>query len=311
MPKILISYRRTDSLAITGRIFDRLAHHYGEDSVFMDVDSIPIGIDFRQHIQETLRQADVLIAVIGANWLGHNTAGATRMHDKTDSVRLEVETALERMIRIIPVLVDGAKMPESSELPPEFGNFVYLNAAEVTTGRDFRSQIDRLIGAIDGGTDGTQATSNRPPSGSAQAAMAGGVETTRKSWASDGLRYFLAPLALLLVAHHVVVNSFDLNTNYLWAACVVLPFVFGFALFWVKRCGEAQAFVFAIALGLVAVSGMTVSQSLNSGDPIMPQTRFEWWDSINFATAIALSYVAGHAVARALRTILRNKTAKS
>ncbi len=60
MPKILISYRRSDSSAITGRIFDRLSHHYGEDLVFMDVDSIPIGIDFRQHIQEMLLGADVL-----------------------------------------------------------------------------------------------------------------------------------------------------------------------------------------------------------------------------------------------------------
>ncbi len=306
MPKILISYRRSDSSAMTGRIFDRLSHYYGEDSVFMDVDSIPIGIDFRQHIQETLRQTDVLIAVIGANWLGHNAAGATRMHDKSDSVRLEIETALERTIRIIPVLVDGAKMPASSELPPEFGNFVFLNAAEVTTGRDFRSQMDRLIGAIDQSLAGsTQVISGRAPTADVDR------ERSRRAWLIEGVRYAVVPLVLLLVAHHVIVNAFDLSTNYLWTACTVVPFIFGFALFWVKRRGEGQAFAFAIALGVVAVAGMTVSQSLNSGDPIMPQTRFEWWDNINFAAVIALSYLVGHAVARALRAILRTKAAKS
>src|ERR1700730_4262365 len=149
MPTIVISYRRSDSSAVAGRIFDRLSHHYGEDAVFMDVDSIPIGIDFRTHIQETLLRTDVLIAVIGANWLGVNAAGTARMDERTDSVRVEIETALEQKMRIIPVLVDGAKMPASSDLPPEFGNFAFLNAAEVVTGRDFRSHMDRLINAID------------------------------------------------------------------------------------------------------------------------------------------------------------------
>ncbi len=310
MPKILISYRRSDSSAITGRIFDRLSHHYGEDSVFMDVDSIPIGIDFRNHIQETLLRTDVLIAVMGTNWLGRDAAGAVRMIEKTDPVRVEIETALGRKTPIIPVLIDGAKMPASSELPPELGNFVFLNAAEVTTGRDFRTQMDRVIGAIDRTVGGVSSIA-LTQSGRAQAAAAGGEQQVRKSWAIDGLRYFLVPLVLLLVAHHVIVNAFDLNTNYLWGACIVVPFAFGFALFWIKRRGEGRALAFAIALGVFGVILMTVSQSLNSGDPIMPQTRFEWWDNIDFATVIALSFLVGHAVARALRALVRGKAAKS
>ena len=123
MPAILISYRRADSSAIAGRIFDRLAAQYGEESVFMDVDHIPFGIDFRTHIQETLQRTDVLIAVIGGNWLGKSADGAARMHEKTDPVRVEIETALERKTPIIPVLVDGARMPQSADLPEEFGNF--------------------------------------------------------------------------------------------------------------------------------------------------------------------------------------------
>jgi hypothetical protein len=74
MPKIAISYRRSDTAAMSGRIFDRLAAHYGKPSVFMDVDNIPIGADFRAHIGETLRRTDVVLAVIGAGWLGGRTA---------------------------------------------------------------------------------------------------------------------------------------------------------------------------------------------------------------------------------------------
>jgi hypothetical protein len=310
MPRILISYRRSDSSALAGRIFDRLSLQYGEDSVFMDVDSIPIGTDFRQQIQQTLQRTDVLIAVIGANWLGRHGAGVARILEKTDSVRLEIETALERQIRIIPVLVDGAKMPASSELPPAFGNFVFLNAAEVATGRDFRPHMDRLISAIDQSAPGDPyVVPARSLSVGKHGAVSGG-ESMPKSRLTEGLRYVVVPLVLLLVAHHLIVNAFDLNTNYLWLISGVVPFVFGFALFWVKRRGEAQAFAFAVALGVAAVVGMTVSQSLNSGDPIMPQTRFEWWDNINFAAIIALSFLVGHALARALRAALSRNPAK-
>jgi hypothetical protein len=312
MPTIVISYRRSDSSAIAGRIFDRLTSHYGEESVFMDVDNIPLGVDFRTHIQEILQRTDVLIAVVGANWLGLNSAGGTRMHDKADPVRVEIETALQRQTRIIPVLVDGAKMPESAELPPEFGNFAYLNAADVATGRDFRTHMDRLIDAIDRAVaGGTHAPPVRSRPSRTPAAVAANGEPARKSWLTDALRYFAVPLILLLVAHHVVVNAFDLNTKYLWIASTVVPFVFGFALFWLGRRGAGPAFAFAVALGIVGVAGMTVSQSLNSGDPMLPQTRFEWWDNINFAAIIALSFMAGHALARALRAALPRSSVKS
>jgi len=311
MPKITISYRRSDSSAITGRIFDHLTAHYGEASVFMDIDNIPYGIDFRSHIHDTLQHTDVLIAVIGTNWLGVNAAGVARMAEKTDPVRVEIETALARQLLIIPVLVDGAKMPDSTELSPEFGNFAFLNAAEVTSGRDFRSQMERLIGAIDHAlAPGAAAAASPSTAGKAQAAVAETEGSPPKYWLTNALRYFLVPLVLLLVAHHVIVNALDLNTQYLWIASAVVPFAFGFALFWVSGRGAGPATVFAVALGLIGVAGMTISASLNSGDPMMPQTRFEWRDNIQFAGAIALSFIAGHVLARALRAVLSRKLGK-
>jgi TIR domain len=312
MPTIVISYRRSDSSAIAGRIFDRLTSHYGEESVFMDVDNIPLGVDFRTHIHQILQRTDVLIAVIGANWLGLNSGGGARMHEHADPVRVEIETALQRQTRIIPVLVDGAKMPESAALPPEFGNFAYLNAADVATGRDFRTHMDRLIDAIDRTVAGdTHAPPVRSKSARAPTAAAVSGEPARKSLLTDALRYFVVPLVLLLVAHHVVVNAFDLNTRYLWIASTMVPFCFGFALFWPGRRGAGPAFAFAVALGIVGVAGMTVSQSLNSGDPMLPQTRFEWWDNINFVAIIALSFLAGHVLARVLRAAWPRSPVKS
>ena len=100
MSGIFISYRRGDSEGQARALSIELAKLVGEDSVFMDVDSIPIGIDFRTHIDETLQRADVVLAVIGRNWLGQDAGGAVRMNEKTDAVRVEVETALRNRVRI-------------------------------------------------------------------------------------------------------------------------------------------------------------------------------------------------------------------
>jgi hypothetical protein len=287
MPRIAISYRRSDSAAIAGRIFDWLGERYGEDSVFMDIDKIPFGTDFRSHIREVLLRTDVLIAVVGANWLSHNDTGASRIQDAIDPVRVEIETALERKIAIIPVLVDGAKMPGSGELPATFGNFAYLNAPEISSGRDFRLHMERLIAAIDGGP---QPASTRSRS-------------FLSNWLVYAVRYVLVPLVVLLVAHYAIVNVLNLNTDYLRLVCAFVPFAAGFALGWIGRSGAGPATLFALALGLMAVAGMTISESLYSGDPMLPHTRFEWVDNFQFVATIVLSFIAGQLVARTSRAV--------
>jgi TIR domain len=149
MPKIIISYRRSDSDAIAGRIRDKLASYYGEDSVFMDIDNIPFGIDFRDHIRDALFENDILVVVVGPRWVGQGKGGHLRIQEENDPVRIEVETALERGIPVIPVLVNDAAMPKPSELPDSLRNFAYRNAAEVDAGRDFHQHMDRLIRSMD------------------------------------------------------------------------------------------------------------------------------------------------------------------
>src|SRR5437867_1755863 len=123
MAKLSISYRRADSEAITGRLFDRLTSHYGKGSVFRDIDNIPPGIDFRRHINEALQKSDVLIAVVGPKWLGPVKGGAARINDETDQVRIELETALQRGIPVIPVMVGGMKPPKPQQLPDTLRDF--------------------------------------------------------------------------------------------------------------------------------------------------------------------------------------------
>src|SRR6202043_3278586 len=118
MPKISISYRRADSEAMTGRIFDRLISHYGKEAIFRDIDDIPPGIDFRVHINETLRKTNILLAIIGPEWLGPSTGGPERIQEESDPVRVEVEIALRRRVPLIPVLIGTTRMPGVDQLPP-------------------------------------------------------------------------------------------------------------------------------------------------------------------------------------------------
>ena len=150
MPKIAISYRRADSEAMTGRIFDRLIAHYGKEAIFRDIDDIPPGIDFRVHINQTLLKTHILLAIVGPQWLGMATDGsADRIQEESDPVRVEVETALRRRVPLIPVLIGSTKMPSSDLLPPSLKDFAFRNAVKVDTGQDFDYHMDRLIRSMD------------------------------------------------------------------------------------------------------------------------------------------------------------------
>jgi uncharacterized protein (TIGR02594 family) len=149
MPRLSISYRRSDSEAVTGRIFDRLIRHYGRKSVFRDVDNVPVGVDFRSHIQDVLQQSDILLAVVGPDWRGARSKGHARIDEENDQVRIEVETALKKGIPVIPVLVGRSEIPSPAQLPDSLKQFSYRNAVRVDTGQDFDHHVDRLIRETD------------------------------------------------------------------------------------------------------------------------------------------------------------------
>lgn len=146
---IFISYRRADSADVAGRIYDRLAGHFGKASVFKDVDSIPLGTDFKEHLKKAVSKCKIFLVVIGERWLETTSSmQENRLHDPGDFVRIEIEAALNKKIRIIPLLVHGASMPAEDKLPPSLRKLVYRNGIPVRSDPDFHRDMDRLIAAL-------------------------------------------------------------------------------------------------------------------------------------------------------------------
>ena len=144
---IFISYRRSDSAGYAHALATRLVQQFGSASVFMDVDSLEPGVDFVETIGNSLSSCKILISLIGNNWIGPQEEGQPRIIGYSDYVRIEVADALERGIRVIPVLVDDAVMPRAVDLPDDLDSLTRRQAIEWSNTR-FNSDLDRIVGAI-------------------------------------------------------------------------------------------------------------------------------------------------------------------
>lgn len=170
--KIFLSYRRDDTAGYAGRLADGLADHFGAPHIFRDVDSIPAGRNFVKRINEAVASCDVLVAVIGREWLtATNSSGQRRLEDPEDFVRLEIAAALERDIPVVPVLVEGAAMPSPKALPPALTALSHQNALEVSDTR-WDYDLGRLVKAIDPHTDAAPPPRRRRWVGPAVGALA-------------------------------------------------------------------------------------------------------------------------------------------
>lgn len=144
-PRVFISYRRADSEGHVLAIRDRLTSAFGSTQVFKDTDNISPGRDFTNTLGEEIARSDVMLAVIGKQWLTEtNRSGVRRIDDPADAVRIELETALQRGIPVIPVLVGGAAAPKASELPPALSRLRFYNFVSVDN-RSFDRDVDDLI----------------------------------------------------------------------------------------------------------------------------------------------------------------------
>jgi hypothetical protein len=149
MSGVFISYRREDSSGYAGRLFDILSVRFGRDHTYMDLDTIKGGDNFAAVIEEKISQCDVLLAVIGERWLtiiGEN--GARRLDMPGDFVRLEIAKALERGVRVIPVLVAGARMPRADDLPDDLRPLSDHQAMDLRDAH-FHADADLLIDVLD------------------------------------------------------------------------------------------------------------------------------------------------------------------
>jgi hypothetical protein len=156
-PKVFISYRREETAAHAGRLYDSMAAEFGDANVFMDVDLAP-GIDFVERITNAVSACHVLIVVMGPRWATvTDEDGGIRIADAEDFVRLEVGTALRRDdVTVIPVLVSGARMPDGDDLPSDVRPLTRRNALELTDGR-WRDDVRRLLGRLEELLAGTTA----------------------------------------------------------------------------------------------------------------------------------------------------------
>jgi tetratricopeptide (TPR) repeat protein len=179
VPRIFISYRRDDAAGDAGRLADHLQRHFGRDQVFLDIDTIDPGRDFVQVLHASLQETAAVLVVIGPRWTtASDAAGARRLDNTKDFVRLEVEAALGRTIPVVPVLVQGAAMPRAEELPAALASLatrqaVVLDHAEFHD--DTERLCDRLEQMIAGGKSPWQAARKWWPAAAVAAVVAIGA----------------------------------------------------------------------------------------------------------------------------------------
>ena len=218
MATVFVSYRRSDSSASTGRIADRLQSHFGGDSIFYDVDTIPLGIDFKEYLNDRLDKCDIFLAIIGDGWVNaQNPDGSKRLEDARDNVRLEVATALNRQdIPVVPVLVGTVGVPEESELPDDLKQLADRNGIAVRSDADFDGQVGRLIAAIEqrlgtATTDDLKKTAEKPkpapaPTPAAEKAAPIAPAPPAKSGIGKKIGIAAGVLALIAIAYVMYVT---------------------------------------------------------------------------------------------------------
>lgn len=146
MPQIFISYRRGPNGYVATYLADEIKRQFGPGTVFMDIDNIPLGVDFRNHLSAAVSECHALLVLIGDDWLTNSLPDGTRRIDVADDfVRIEIEAALQRDIPVIPVITNNARVPLPAELPESLRPLAFRNAAELRSGPDLKAQTQALI----------------------------------------------------------------------------------------------------------------------------------------------------------------------
>lgn len=148
--RIFISYRRDDTAPYAGWLHELLAQRFGRPSVFKDVTTVRPGMDFTKAITEAVAASSVLIVLIGPSWELASDGQGRRLEDPKDWVRVEIESALDKNILVIPVLVRGVPMPSSDSLPASLRRLTHMQALQIDY-ESFQEDVKRLVYAIEAG----------------------------------------------------------------------------------------------------------------------------------------------------------------
>lgn len=222
MGSVFISYRREDSEGQARALFQELAARLARDAVFMDVDSIGLGRDFRTVLQERLASCDVMLALIGRDWLqGKDKSGRRRLENPSDYVRLEIAAALKRNIPVTPVLLHGAEMPTAEQLPENLSDLAYRNCFELSHNR-WDSDVQELIKRLGLASRNTPAPESHTGSASRTPWLAiAGISALVIATAAGGFLYyqkivqdrFKAEIEARLAAANAEANKFKTETG--------------------------------------------------------------------------------------------------
>jgi hypothetical protein len=189
--KIFISYRVQDTAGETGRLVDALKQYFTDEQIFLDIENLEPGADFTEAIEHSLDSCDVFLAVIGPQWLGER-GNDRRILDPNDWVRLEVATALQRNIRVVPVLVDGGALPPAEQLPTDLQPLLRRQAIEISNKR-WRYDTEQLIQFL-------IQKAGIEPLRAAQKAVAPPAEPRkRKTWVYVSAGFALAFVVLIVI----------------------------------------------------------------------------------------------------------------
>jgi formylglycine-generating enzyme required for sulfatase activity len=304
MSGIFVSYRRDDTRHFAGRLVDRLKRDLPEADVFMDIDNLRPGDVFDTVIDGTLGHSAVVLALIGPQWLRCNDATGRRIDQEGDYVRRELAAALRRNVLVIPVLVDGTRMPAREELPPDLQELPRRHAVRIGDER-FHSDVVPLVEALRKATTRAQAATAiglagpAPPAVQAEAPAAGAPlsgtvpapsEVQQPRWSRGRVGAAVAAVAVVLAALTFVYRGQD----------VTVPDLAG------KTIDEARALLSRASLGVgkqetteieSVAEGRVVTQMPAPGSAIRPESRVDL--VIAAAPRIAVPDLVGVSVARA------------
>jgi hypothetical protein len=239
---VFISYRRDAGAGYAGRIGDTLVEHFGEDKVFRDIDSLEPGLDFAEAIERAIESSEVLIAVIGKNWLtATDEAGQKRLENPVDYVRTEIATALKRNIRVIPLLIQGADMPSARELPDDLAPLSRRNAFEIHDS-SWRDDIRRLVTALERAIKGEPVPSPQQ----------------QPKQEISLLRLGLIVLFPALIA----IGLFTVFTDYVWLSLILpLPFGLWLGIRWRGRHPKMYALL-GLSVGVIEMAAALITLSI-------------------------------------------------
>ncbi len=147
---IFISYRRDDVPEFTSKIYEALTKRFGQGAVFKDVDSIPLGVDYKERIRSVLDATRIAVVVIGEKWLRiKGESGQQRLYEPDDYVRMEVEYFLNRRIPVIPVYTGNAKFPREKELPPTIVMLAMRQGTAIRYEPNFDLDMRKLVRSLE------------------------------------------------------------------------------------------------------------------------------------------------------------------